>query len=159
MTRAMSVESPMDKVAAGSNVISSLQFGPCWCRGVPSDTGSFDFVRHRSTPAGLGPVEKNLLIVSTRVVEGAQRILLQVYEEVPDPKLVIATATCPATGAFWDALPNGWTVVEDVIPVDLRVEECVSGNPEALLIVFVEQAFGETHGAQNEKPTPMSITG
>lgn len=110
-----------------------LQFGPCWCRGAPSSTGSFDFVRLVSSENDLGDFDKNILIVSERVIDGSMAIHRQVMEGIPDPKLVVSAAACPAAGRFWDELPVGWTPVWDAFPVDIRVDECISGMPESLM--------------------------
>lgn len=114
-----------------------LQFGPCWCGSVPPDSGSFDYVRMRQSAADLGSIEDNLLIVSDRVIDGSAKMYRALHSQVPDPKLVVAVGTCPKAGRFWDELPNGWTAVDDVFSVDIRVEECISGYPEALMAAMV----------------------
>ncbi len=121
-----------------------LQFGPCWCRSFPTDETSFDFVRMRTTAAELGPLEDNLLIVSDRVVAGAARMYRQIHAEVPDPKLVISVATCPSATRFWDDLPGGWSPASDVIPLDLHVDDCITGNPESLLASVLSHVFAMT---------------
>ena len=110
-----------------------LQYGPCWCQTRPSDTAAFDFARLRTTSADLGRAEENLLIVSGRVIDGTKQVFRQLYVDVPEPKIVISAATCPAADLFWEELPVGWTPVGEILPVDVHVEECVSGNPEELL--------------------------
>lgn len=85
----------------------------------------------------LGPLDANLVIVSERVLSGSGPVCEQVLESVPEPRLVIATATCPSARAFWDEAPLSWIPVEEVLPVDLTVESCVSGEPEALLGVVL----------------------
>lgn len=113
--------------------IWAVQYGPCWCRAEPHTTGSFDFVRFRTTEVGPQPLHLDILVASTRVIVGSEQILRQVYDRVPDPKLVVATGHCPATRRFWNDLPAGWTPVEELIPIDLFVDECFSGHPEKLL--------------------------
>lgn len=108
-----------------------LQYGPCWCRSTPTDGGSFDYVRMRRTL--VEPLEENLLIVSEKVIDGTAGIYRQVYDDVPHPKLVISAGTCPFASRFWDELPNGWDRVDEILPIDVHVEDCISGNPEALL--------------------------
>lgn len=110
-----------------------VQYGPCWCRAEPRVAGSFDFVRFRTTEVGPKPLDRDILIVSSRVIVGSEQILRQVNDRVPDPKLVVATGHCPATRRFWDNLPAGWTPVGELLSVDLVVGECFSGHPEKLL--------------------------
>lgn len=100
-------------------------------------TGSFEFVRFRTTEVGPEPLDLDIFVVSTRVIVGSEQILRQVYGRVPDPKLVVATGHCPATRQFWDDLPAGWAPVEELIPIDLWVDECFSGHPEKLLAVVL----------------------
>lgn len=110
-----------------------VQYGPCWCRAEPRVAGSFDFVRFRTTEVGPEPLDRDIIIVSKRVIVGSEQILRQVYDRVPDRKLVVATGHCPATREFWENLPAGWTPVEKLLPIDLFVGECFSGHPEKLL--------------------------
>lgn len=118
-----------------------LQYGPCWCRTVPTDTSSFDFVRLRRTKSDLGALGENLLVVSDRVIDGSARVFRQVYQEVPEPKLVISAAACPSASGFWDELPNGWSPVEDVLSVDIEVGECISGHPEELMAAVLRHVL------------------
>lgn len=85
----------------------------------------------------LGPLDANLVIVSERVLAGSGLVCEQVLESVPEPRLVIATATCPSAKAFWEEAPISWVPVSEVLPVDLTVDSCVSGQPEALLGVVL----------------------
>lgn len=110
-----------------------LQYGPCWCRSPAPETGSFDYVRLRKSVADPGVLDESLLVVSDRVIDGTARMYRQVHQEVPEPRLVVATAPCPYANSFWDELPNGWGPVEDLLPIDLHIDDCISGNPEALL--------------------------
>lgn len=157
MTQALTLDSAAGEIAAQSNRISSLQFGPCWCRGLPNEVDAFDFVRLRTTTAGL-PIEENLFIVSARVVEGAQRMVLQVYEEMPDPKLVIRGGVCLSTSRFWDRLPGGWVATDDVVPVDVQIDDCIAGRPEALLVSFMTHMVGDADAEQNGQKTVVSVS-
>lgn len=123
------------KDVSGTNRIRvwRLQYGPCWCRGEPSSSGPFDFMRMAKTPAVEGDADWNLVLVSDRVFEGARAMVLGLLADIPIPRVVISTAACPATRRFWESLPEGWITIEDLIPVDIRVKECVSASPEALL--------------------------
>lgn len=110
-----------------------LQYGPCWCRSVPTESSSFDFMRLRKTVLDPGTLDDNLLIVSDRVIDGSSRVYHQLFEDIPNPKLVISTAACPATAQFWDDLPSGWRPVDELFPVDIHVDRCIRGEPEALM--------------------------
>ena len=137
-----------------------LQYGPCWCRSTASDTDSFDFVRMRVTPADLGRVEENMLIVSERVIEGSNRVFRRVFSDVPDPKLVISTGPCPMASRFWDELPGGWRPVSEILPIDIHVEDCISGNPESLLTAVVGHLFArEATASRVVEDQAVSLSG
>lgn len=110
-----------------------FQFGPCWCRGTPGGKGSFDFLRLREAPSSLNGLETNILLLSDRILEGSRATLKSVYDRVPDPKLVISGGPCRAAEPFWQGVTTTPLSVDSVVPVDLRIEQCISGFPEALL--------------------------
>lgn len=128
-----------------------LQYGPCWCHGIPSDSGSFTFARMRTTSADFGLAEENLLIVSGRVLDGTKGVFLRLYSDIPEPTVVISAPACPAAQRFWDELPVGWTPVEEVIPVHIRVEHCIWGNPEELMAAALSH-FLTREGQPNSAP-------
>lgn len=118
--------------------IRVIQYGPCWCRAGSGAVGSFDFIRSREADLAADAFDRNLLLVSDRVIGGSERSLVGAHRRLPDPKLVVAVGHCPATEVFWEELPGGWVPTEKLIPVDLHVAGCVSGNPEALLAAVLE---------------------
>ncbi len=113
--------------------VAVLQYGPCWCRGKPGDTGTFDLFRQRSVRMDLGPLTANLLIVTDRVLSGAEKLCRQVYNALASPKIVIATPPCPSAGRFWDEAPLAWVPVRELLPVQADLDSCFSGAPESLL--------------------------
>lgn len=117
--------------------IHVVQHGPCWCRMGAAGTGSFDFIRSRTAELIPGAFDRSLLIVSRRLIAGAERSVRSLYESVPEPTLVISGGPCPATTEFWDELPGGWIPADDLIPVDIDVGECLSGRPEALVAALL----------------------
>jgi len=141
------------------NRIWLLQHGPCWCRSHPTDSSSFDYVKLRRTGADLGVWSENVLIVSERVVDGSGHLYRQVYGEIPDPKVVVAAAPCPAAARFWDGLPNGWAPVEDTIPIDIRIDECINGNPEALMTAVLAYALARQVAPQRDVARSVSLSG
>lgn len=127
----------------GGHRIQVIQHGPCWCRAGSGAAGSFDFIRSRGADLAADAFDRNVLLVSDRVIAGSERSLVLAHRRLPDPKLVVAVGHCPATEAFWAELPGGWVKAEEVIPVDLHVAECASGRPEALLAAVLEWQSAE----------------
>lgn len=122
----------IEPTPAGANVWL-LQHGPCWCRGRPGDSGSFDLIHFRSSRVDLGDVELHFLVVSERVLEGSGPSCRQVYDSIPAPKVVIASGTCPAATGFWNGPLVSSTPVSDLLQVDVSIPDCIFGRPEALL--------------------------
>lgn len=123
---------------------------------MPGESGSFDFVRTSTCEIGLGSLDFNVLILSDRVIDGSQPVFLQVHERVAQPRLVVATASCPAAGAFWDDLPVGWSPVQDLVPVDLLIEECIGGHPEALMAAVLGYALSTQADSRRDREMPFT---
>lgn len=120
--------------------IWTLLQGPCWCEGTPGKSSSFGLTRYRSVD--LGRFEAHILVVSNRVMDGSLPTLRRLYSEAPDPKLVIAVASCPTAEEFWEGLQGGWTPIEEILEVDVAVDECISGRPESLLAAVLDHLGG-----------------
>ncbi|MBI4384035.1 MAG: NADH-quinone oxidoreductase subunit B [Nitrospinae bacterium] len=77
------------------------------------------------------PRQADLMIVSGRVSQKMAPILKQIYDQMPDPKWVIAMGACSSCGGIFNnyAIVQG---VDRVVPVDVYVPGCPPG-PEALL--------------------------
>ena len=58
--------------------------------------------------------------------------LLRVYEQMPEPKYVIAVGTCACSGAPFKDCYNVYSGVDAVIPVDIYVPGCPP-KPEAII--------------------------
>lgn len=130
---------PMGERDYPTRRIWRLQYGPCWCRGVPGQKEAFDLMRMGPPETIPGPFGSNLLLISERILNGSRPAVRDLYERVPEPRIVISLATCPATGEFWDSLPGGWSLLSEIVDVDLRIRECASGNPEVLLAAVLGQ--------------------
>ncbi|HUV35175.1 MAG TPA: NADH:ubiquinone oxidoreductase, partial [Candidatus Desulfaltia sp.] len=65
-----------------------------------------------------------------------QRVLKNLYEQMPDPKLVIAVGTCAATGGVFHNCPNVLGGVDKVIPVDVYIPGCAV-RPEQIIDAVV----------------------
>lgn len=77
------------------------------------------------------PRQADLMIVSGRVSQKMAPVLKQIYDQMPDPKWVIAMGACSSCGGIFNnyAIVQG---VDRVVPVDVYVPGCPPG-PEALL--------------------------
>ena len=77
------------------------------------------------------PRQADLMIVSGRVSQKMAPVLKRIYNQMPDPKWVIAMGACSSCGGIFNnyAIVQG---VDRVVPVDVYVPGCPPG-PEALI--------------------------
>lgn len=136
--------------------IWALQYGPCWCHGTPAADDSFDFVRLRT--ARSSALNRDVIIVSQRVIVGSGQLLRQVHDGLPSSRLVVTTGNCPSTDEFWDSLPGGWVEADELIRVDAHVEECFSRYPEVVLARILEALDGDSNAAHAERSTWKAST-
>ncbi len=77
------------------------------------------------------PRQADLMIVSGRVSQKMAPVLTRIYEQMPEPKWVIAMGACSSCGGIF----NNYAIVQGVdrwVPVDVYVPGCPPG-PEALI--------------------------
>ena len=90
------------------------------------DISRFGMERFSSSPR-----QADLLIVSGRVTHKMAGPLRQVYDQMLEPKWVIAMGACASSGGMF----NNYTVlqgVDKIVPVDVHVPGCPP-RPEALM--------------------------
>ena len=77
------------------------------------------------------PRQSDLMIVAGRVSRKMAPVLRRLYDQMPDPKWVIAMGDCASCGGVFNnyAIVQG---VDEVVPVDVYVAGCPP-RPEALM--------------------------
>jgi NADH-quinone oxidoreductase subunit B len=91
----------------------------------------FDLSRFGSEIFRASPRQSDVMIVAGRVSAKMAPAVRQIYEQMPDPKWVIAMGACASCGGVF----NNYAIVQGVdlvVPVDVYVAGCPP-TPEALI--------------------------
>lgn len=91
----------------------------------------FDFSRFGSEAPRFSPRQSDLLWVVGTITQRQAPVLKRIYEQMAEPKWVLAFGTCASVGGFYDnyaCVPG----VDKVIPCDIYVPGCPP-RPEAVL--------------------------
>ena len=78
------------------------------------------------------PKHADILVVTGSVNHRNARVLRNVYEQMPEPKVVVALGVCTSSGGVFADGYNVLGGIDKVIPVDVFVPGCPS-RPEAML--------------------------
>ncbi|MEQ9715042.1 MAG: NADH-quinone oxidoreductase subunit B family protein [Candidatus Asgardarchaeia archaeon] len=78
------------------------------------------------------PRHADILVVTGPVTRQTKKRLIRIYNQMPDPKFVIAVGTCTMSGGVFRGAYNVVASVDEVIPVDVFVPGCPP-KPEAII--------------------------
>ena len=78
------------------------------------------------------PKHADVLAVTGPANHRNYRVLRNLYQQMPDPKVVIAIGTCACTGGVFYNCPNILGGIDKVIPVDVYIPGCAV-KPEAII--------------------------
>jgi NADH-quinone oxidoreductase subunit B len=120
------------------NSLWPMPFGTACCaiEMMAALAGRFDMSRFGSEVIRFSPRQSDLMIVSGRISIKMMPVLLQIYEQMPEPKWVISMGACADVGGVFDT----YTIVQGVdqfIPVDVYIPGCPP-RPEALIDAVME---------------------
>jgi NADH-quinone oxidoreductase subunit B len=110
-----------------------MTFGLACCaiEMMATSASRYDLARFGSELFRASPRQSDLMIVSGRVSQKMAPVLRQLYDQMPEPKWVIAMGDCASCGGVFNnyAILQG---VDRVVPVDVYVPGCPP-RPEALI--------------------------
>jgi NADH-quinone oxidoreductase subunit B len=145
-----------------SNSLWPLTFGTSCCAievMMAAGAARHDFARFGAEVARPSPRQADMLVIAGTIVKRMAPLLRTLYEQMPEPKYVIATGSCAISGGPF--IYNSYTTVrgaDQVIPVDVYVPGCPP-RPEAFLygILTLQRLIreGESLRTPGERRKPV----
>jgi ech hydrogenase subunit C len=86
------------------------------------------------------PKQSDILLVTGPVTKRSRERLVEIYAQIPEPKVVISVGACASSGGVFRGMYNSEGGIDQYIPVDVYVCGCAC-RPEQI-IDGVVQALG-----------------
>jgi NADH-quinone oxidoreductase subunit B len=123
-----------------------MSFGLACCalEMMAAEASNYDMSRFGMELMRPSPRQADLMIVAGRVTRKMAPVVRRLYDQMPDPKWVIAMGDCASCGGVF----NNYAVVQgvdEVLPVDVYVAGCPP-RPEGLIhgiLTLYEKVKGE----------------
>ena len=98
---------------------------------ITTGTSKYDLARWGMELFRASPRQADLMIVAGRVSQKMAPVLRQIYDQMPEPRWVLAMGVCASSGGMFNnyAIVQG---VDHIVPVDVYVPGCPP-RPEMLM--------------------------
>jgi len=96
------------------------------------------------------PKHADIFLVTGAVNPQAEGVIRNIYEQMPEPKVVVAVGTCASSGGIFRECYNILGGIDTVIPVDVYVPGCAA-RPESIIdgVVQALAVLEEKHKAMD----------
>jgi NADH-quinone oxidoreductase subunit B len=144
---------------ARKNSLWPATFGLACCaiEMMASGAGRYDLARFGMEVFRASPRQADLMIVAGRVSQKMAPVLRQIYDQMPEPKWVLAMGACASSGGMFNnyAIVQG---VDHVVPVDIYLPGCPP-RPEMLIdaLLKLHEQIGDTKLGSNRKAEVIEL--
>jgi Ni,Fe-hydrogenase III small subunit len=111
----------------------------------------FDLERFGVINTG-NPKQSDIFLVTGPVTYRSRERLVELYSQIPEPKVVIAVGSCTATGGVFRGMYNVEDGIDRYIPVDVYVPGCASTPQLIIDAIVIALEILETKSKEIEKP-------